>query len=93
MREQHGEQEFDDLDETEQDRLCKMWLFTCMRHLCNTFLDGGSASETDEVGTDGGLSLDQVCVLDWNSSSCKITCSGLSTHQSYTTKSAPARNM
>ena len=45
VREQHGAEAFDALGEAEQQRLSKMWLFTCMRHLCNTFLDGGVASE------------------------------------------------
>ena len=45
VREAHGAEEFDALDEETQDRLCKMYCFTCMRHLCNTFLDGGVAAE------------------------------------------------
>ena len=45
VRQQHGAEAFDALAAAEQEKLTKVFLHTCMRHLCNTFLDGGCAHE------------------------------------------------
>ena len=44
---QHLGDEWESMSPDEQDAAVRVWGSTCMRHLCNTFLDGGSAREKE----------------------------------------------